>query len=75
MLWEVLEATGIDADFTRVVKMFYRNNKHLLKVQGATFLGVTVNSGVRQGCPLSGLLFAICVDVLLHKLRGAAKEG
>ena len=26
MLWEVLEATGIDADFIRVVKMFYRNN-------------------------------------------------
>ena len=42
MLWDTLAATGIDADFIRVVKMFYHENKHLLKVRGETFKGVSV---------------------------------
>jgi hypothetical protein len=75
MLWDTLEATGVDADFIRVVKMFYHKNQHLLKGRGATFKGVSVESGVRQGCPLSGLLFAICVDVLLTRLRTILKDG
>ena len=48
--------------------MFYRNNRHLLKLHGSLFHGVVVHSGVRQGCPLSGLLFALCIDVLLEKI-------
>ena len=38
------------------------------------FAGVLVKSGVRQGCPLSGLLFAICIDVLLTKLARVLKN-
>ena len=30
-----------------------------------------MRAGVRQGCPLSGLLFAICVDVLLQNIARA----
>jgi hypothetical protein len=74
MIWDVLEATGVDTDFIRVVKAFYRNNKHLLKFRGMMFEGVSVESGVRQGCPLSGLLFAICVDVLITRLNGILKR-
>ena len=34
-----------------------------------------MKSGVRQGCPLSGLLFAICVDVLLVRLERLFSEN
>ena len=51
--------------------MLYTENKHFPRLQGTLFEGPTVYSGVRQGCPLSGLLFAICADVLLIRLEKA----
>ena len=68
MLWDTLEILGIDPGFIQVIKTFYTRNLHLLKLRGDLFPGVIVKSGVRQGCPLSGLLFAICVDILVSSL-------
>jgi len=68
MIWDMLEVGGIDPSFISVLRSFYHQNKHLLKVCGQVYDGVEVHSGVRQGCPLSGLIFALCVDVLLITL-------
>ena len=68
MIWDTLEITGIDPGFIQVVKTFYTSNNHLLKMRGELFPGAVVESGVRQGCPLSGLLFAICVDSLISTI-------
>ena len=50
-----------------------------MRFRGLEYEGPLVVSGVRQGCPLSGLLFAIAVDVLLRKiqrqLRGSETIG
>ena len=75
MMWEMLEAGGIDENFIAVIKLFYQDNRHLLKLQGSIFAGVVVHSGVRQGCPLSGLLFALCVDVLLERIGDILHAG
>ena len=37
-------------------------------MQGNDFPGFNLRSGVKQGCPLSPLLFAVCVDILLRRL-------
>ena len=36
--------------------------------------GIKIERGVKQGCPLSPILFAICYDVLLHKLEEKNKN-
>ena len=74
MIWDTLEVLGINASFIAVVRKFYEGNKHLLKIKGGLFEGVVVKSGVRQGCPLSGLLFAICVDALLVRISKYLSE-
>ena len=68
-IWDILEGSGLPVEFIRAVKMLYSNNKHFLRLHGSLFDGPVVQCGVRQGCPLSGLLFAICADVLLIRLQ------
>ena len=41
---------------------------HLLKLEGQLFPSFCSSSGVRQWCPVSPLLFVICIDALLRRL-------
>ena len=38
-------------------------------------VGIPINRGVKQGCPLSPLLFALCYDFLLRKLATEGHSG
>jgi hypothetical protein len=73
-MWETLEAVGFPTEYIKALKQFYTNNKHFMQVGGDIFPSVMVESGVRQGCPISPLLFVICADILLREL-GALTSG
>ena len=47
----------------------------MVKINGTTFPSFTATSGVRQGCPLSPVLFVAVVDVLLRKLRALLPDA
>jgi len=68
----VLAARGWPPWMLRFVEVLYTNNLCVLSLGGNTGPGFQATAGVRQGCPLSPLLFAIVSDVLLRRVRRLA---
>ena len=47
----------------------YDCNRCQISYTGGKYDGFNLESGVRQGCPLSPLIFAVCADLLLERLK------
>ncbi len=73
-LFEALAEIGLPLEYVNVLKLFYSNNQHRIRIQGQAFDSVKVHSGVRQGCPLSPFLFALSVDILLREIARTLSE-
>ena len=65
---QALHNFGVPEHALHFIKALYDNNKCNIIAKGGEFSGCMMESGVRQGCPLSPLLFAVCVDILLRML-------
>ena len=50
------------------VGCLYHRNRCYIMLGGSRYEGFVVTRGVRQGCPLSPLLFAVASDLLLRRL-------
>ena len=68
----VLTARGWPPWLLRFVEVLYTNNFCVLSLGGNTGPGFETTAGVRQGCPLSPLLFSFVSDVLLCRVRRLA---
>lgn len=53
--------------------MLYNNIESIIKVNGGLCAPFEVKRGVRQGCPLSGMLYSVVIEPFLHKLRESIK--
>jgi len=51
------------------IKVLYNDIESILKVNGGLCAPFKVERGVRQGCPLSGILCSIAIEPLLCKIR------
>jgi len=74
-LFEILQASGIPSTIIRIIKKLYHRNWHVIKLAGKTFVGPLILAGVRQGCPLSMILFALCLQPLIIKLGTLIGNG
>lgn len=73
-----MKAMGFGQNFISYVKLMYTETESMVKVGGsltAPFPSFPFEKGIRQGCPLSGLLVSIAIEPLLHTLRNTLDDG
>ena len=70
-MWDALLGIGLPLQYIDALKLFDKSSRHFIKIGGSYYKSVEVYSGVRQGCPLSPILFALCADILLREIAQA----
>ncbi len=68
-LFKTLEAFGVGQSFISWIKMLYNDASAMLKVGGGLSRPIPVLRGIRQGCPLSGMLYSLAIEPLLCRLK------
>ena len=68
-LTRVFESLNWPGWLRNFVGVLYQGNFCNIVMDGARYGGFGVHRGIRQGCPLSPLLFAVAADLLLRRLR------
>ncbi|GFQ69983.1 retrovirus-related Pol polyprotein from type-2 retrotransposable element R2DM [Trichonephila clavata] len=66
---EALYAKGVDHDFITLVNNIYEGSTTQVLTDDGPTAHIKLESGVKQGCPLSGLLFNIAIDAVLRNLQ------
>ena len=68
-LYKVMKAFGIGQEFIQWVSKIYSNASSVLNINGFLSKQIPLKRGVRQGCPLSALLYVLVIEVLAIQLR------
>ncbi|KAI3375657.1 hypothetical protein L3Q82_003721 [Scortum barcoo] len=66
-LWQTLAAFGFSSGFIAKIQVLYCDIESVLKINGGLSAPFSVQRGVRQGCSLSGMLYSLAIEPLLHK--------
>ena len=69
ILWSKLSNCGISNNFCSTIKSLYNNVLCSVRVNGHLTDWFNVNSGLKQGCPLSPLLFNLYINDLVSFLK------
>ncbi len=72
-LWKVMERFGFSAGLIAKIKVLYSDIESVLKFNGGLCAPFRVHRGVRQGCTLSGMLYALSLEPLLQKIRSSVQ--
>lgn len=68
-LFRVLKAFGFGPVFNCFIRLLYHNVFSVVKINNSLTVPFPVQRGIRQGCSLSGMLYALSIEPLLHQLR------
>ncbi|KAL1479133.1 hypothetical protein MTO96_052113 [Rhipicephalus appendiculatus] len=72
-LIDSLRGASAGEDFCAIVADLYRDNASRIVAEAGT-APVTISAGIRQGCPLSGLLFNLFLDPVIRAVQGGERQ-
>jgi len=68
-LQEILSAHGFSASFNQRIMRLYNNATSEIQINDFRSSLIPIKSSIRQGCPLSMLLYAMCLNPLMPSLE------
>ena len=75
-MMETIRWLGMPEAETNLIEALYNNTTAMIRLGGHEGNRFDMSRGIRQGCPLSPIIFAVIVDMLLRKLdRTLGEEG
>ena len=72
-MFKTLTAMGFGLSFCSWVKLFYTDHQSTVLVNVYTFEYFSLSRGVRQGCPLSPLLYVLVAQILACNIRADSR--
>jgi len=74
-LWKILEQYGIPSKIISIIQKLYEGSSSVVRIDRYISQRFPVLTGVRQGCILSPLLFAIAIDWVLRRTTKRTTGG
>ncbi|CAK0884647.1 unnamed protein product [Prorocentrum cordatum] len=71
-IWACLRALGIPEFVIAAIIALYKDCVMYIVFAGSRKHFILVERGVKQGCPLSGIIFSICFDPVVRRLKEIA---
>ena len=65
----ILEKIGVPGEYINIIAQLFVNNQAFPILTGKHKVKISMSSGLRQGCPLSPILFLLALDPLLSDLE------
>ena len=75
LILDCLKLFGFKEDFRKWISTLLMQTESCINHYGWISDTFKVKRGIRQGCPLSPLLFVLAVEILAIKIRGANVKG
>lgn len=73
-LIDAVRGAGTEEDFARLIEDLYTDNTTMVMSADGPTEPIRIASGIRQGCPLGGLLFNLVVDPVIRAVQGGSGE-
>ena len=70
-MFEVLKIFNFGSDYISWIKMLYKAPLFKVKNNGWISCSHRMERGIRQGCPMSALLFILCTEIMGNKIRNS----
>jgi len=74
-LWKTLEQFNFPQKFIFKIKELYKNARTIVSVNKTLPEAIRIERGVRQGCPMSCLLYNIAIEPLAEMIRRSTLKG
>jgi len=74
-MMDALKSIGVDWRDRRLIRELYMGQEAVIRVANGESMPATIGRGVRQGCPLSPLLFSIYAEKMMIEAMEDIDEG